>query len=166
MKRVVVFVLMLGLAVGLSAVQGEEKKAEDKAAADLKALDAKLTDAFKNGDGKLFDKYTADDYMLVGPLGHISDKKRVLERLEKAKMKIDDLKESDVRVRVLGDTGVVTGLLALKGKSGEKDISGEYRWTRVYSRKKGGDWLCILEQHTFVQEPAAPPKDKDKGKDK
>ena len=31
----------------------------------------------------------------------------------------------------------------------DKDISAEYRWTRVYN-KKGDKWLCVLEQHTHV----------------
>jgi ketosteroid isomerase-like protein len=52
-------------------------------------------------------------------------------------------------VRVFGDTAIVTGLLQVKGKVEDKDINAEYRWTRVYN-KSGGEWLCVLEQHTYV----------------
>jgi ketosteroid isomerase-like protein len=76
----------------------------------------------------------------------------------------DELKESDVKARVFGDTGVVTGLLHIKGMSGARGISGDYRRARVYT-KKGGEWLALVEQRTYVFPPEKP-KDGDKKTDK
>ena len=128
-------------------MRGEDKKAD--AASDLKALDAKLTDAFKARDFKMLDKHIADDYILVDPRGGIHDKKQYLKHLTEGTAKFKELKETDVKVRVFGDTAVVTGLLHVKGKVEDKEISAEYRWTRVYN-KKGDEWRCVLEQHTHV----------------
>jgi ketosteroid isomerase-like protein len=147
MKRVGTMLLLATLALGLAPVRGEDKKADT--ASDLKALDAKLTAAFKTRDVKTLDKYTADDYLEIDPRGGIHNKKQFLEHLTKGTAKFEDLKETDVTVRLFGDTGVITGLLHLKGMVGDKDISGDYRWTRVYN-KKGGEWLCVTEQHTYV----------------
>jgi len=155
MKKLGVVLLAAVLASGLTPTRGEEKKA-DKAADDLKALDAKLTEAFKNHDVQMLDKYTANDYIAIDPLGRTHEKKKYLDHISKGIAKFDELKETDVKVRVFGNTAVVTGLLHIKGMAKDKDISGAYRWTRVYN-KKGGEWQCVAEQHTFVE-----PKEKEK----
>ena len=157
MKKVGVALLAAVLAYGLTPARADDKD-------DLKALDAKLTDAFKARDVKTIDKYTADDYIAIDPQGRVHDKKKHLEHLSKGTVKFDDLKETDVKVRVFGETAIVTGLLTLKGMVLDKDISGDYRWTRVYN-KKGGDWQCVSEQHTYVL-PKEEDKPKDKDKDK
>ncbi len=48
-------------------------------------------------------------------------------------------------------------LLHVNGKVENRDVNPEYRWTRVYNKKKGEDWRCVLEQHTYVA-----PKDVEK----
>jgi len=147
MKKVAAVLLMAALAAGLGPARAADEKADT--ISDLKALDAKMTDAFKDRDVKALDKYTAKDYLEIDPRGGVHNKKKYLEHLSKGIAKFEDLKETDVKVRVFGNTAVLTGLLHLKGKVQDKDISGDYRWTRVYN-KKGGEWLCILEQHTYV----------------
>jgi len=147
MKKVGTVLLMATLAVGLSPVRGQDKKADT--VAELKALDAKLTDAFKARDVQILDKYTAKGYLEIDPRGGLHNKKQYLEHLSKGTAKFEDLKETDVKVRVYGNTAIVTGLLHLKAMVQDKDISGDYRWTRVYN-KKGDEWLCVNEQHTYV----------------
>jgi ketosteroid isomerase-like protein len=153
MKRLsaVLLLVVAILAFGLTPARADDKD-------DLKTLDAKLTDAFKARDVKTLDKHTADDFVAIGPLGKVRDKKQYLEHLSKGKAVLEDVKESDIKARVFGETGVVTGVLTIKGKVEDKDIGGDYRWTRVY-HKKGGDWLVIVEQHTYVF-PKEPGKEK------
>jgi ketosteroid isomerase-like protein len=147
MKTLGIVLLMAILAVGLSPARGADKKADT--GSDLKALDAKLTDSFKAHDFQMLGKYLDDDYILIDPRGGIHNKKQHLKYLTDGTPKVKDLKETDVKVRVFGDTAIVTGLLQVKGKVEDKDINAEYRWTRVYN-KSGGEWLCVLEQHTYV----------------
>jgi ketosteroid isomerase-like protein len=146
MKKFSVLLLVAILAVGQFSVRGEEKK---DVASDVKALDMKLTEAFKARDFKLIGRHTDDEYTLVDPRGGIHDKKAYLKYLTDSTSDVKDLKETDVKVRVFGETAVVTGLLHVKGKYKEKEINPEYRWTRVYN-KKGEDWICVFEQHTYV----------------
>jgi len=149
MKRVGTVLLMGTLALALPPARGADKKPDS--VSDLKALDAKLTDAFKVRDVKTLAKYTADDYLEIDPRGGVHTKKQYLAHLSKGTAKFDSLTESDVKVRDFGTTAVVTGLLHLKGKVGDKDISGDYRWTRVYHKNKSGEWRCVNEQHTYVE---------------
>jgi ketosteroid isomerase-like protein len=143
MKKLSAFLFVALVAVCLSPALGQDT------AADLKTLDAKLTDAFKAREFKLLGKHMAEDYALIDPRGGIHGKTQYLKHLAEGTAKFEELKETDVKVKVFGDTGVVTGLLQVKGKAEGKVVNAEYRWTRVYS-KKGGEWLCVLEQHTHV----------------
>jgi ketosteroid isomerase-like protein len=144
MKKMCMGAFLAILTLGVSAACGQD------AASDLKALDAKLTDAFKAHDIQKLGKHLADGYILVDPRGGVHGKKKYLEHLTNASTtKIDELSETDVKVRVFGDTAIVTGLLQVKGKFEEKAVNAEYRWTRVYN-KTGDEWQCVLEQHTHV----------------
>ena len=150
MKKISAVLIVAILAVCLSAAHGQD------AATDLKALDAKLTDAFKTRDFDKLDKHTDEGYILIDPRGGVHTKKQYLGHLKDGASKVKDLKETDVKVKVFGDTAVVTGVLHVTGKFEDKEINAEYRWTRVY-HKSGDHWHCILEQHTFVH-----PKEKAK----
>jgi ketosteroid isomerase-like protein len=147
MKTVGSVLFMAILAIGMSPARGEDDKSD--AASTLKALDAKLTDAFKAGDFEMLGKYFADDYILVDPRGGLHSKKQHLKYLTDGTAKFKELNETDVNVKVFGDTAVVTGLLQVTGTVEGKEISPEYRWTRVYN-KSGDMWQCVLEQHTYV----------------
>jgi ketosteroid isomerase-like protein len=146
MKRACAVLFTAFLTLGLGLVRGEEKA---EASADVKALDAKLTDAVKHGDTTTLEKHLAEDFLVVDPLGRVHDKKSYLAHVSKDNARFEDLKETQVQARVFGDTAVVTGLLELRGSVKGKDVSGQYRWTRVYN-KKGDHWRCVVEQHTYV----------------
>jgi ketosteroid isomerase-like protein len=143
MKKINVGVLVAILTVGLSAARGQD------AAGELKTLDAKLTEAFKTRKFEMLEKHLADGYTLIDPRGGIHGKKQYLKHLADGTPKVKDLKETDVKVKVFGDTAFVTGLLHVKGKAEDKEVTAEYRWTRVYN-KSGDVWSCVLEQHTYV----------------
>jgi ketosteroid isomerase-like protein len=144
MKKITPILVMAILAVWLSAARGQDTLS------DLKKLDAKLTNAFITHDFKMLDNYTADDFIMIDPRGGMHNKKGYFKYLGAGKSTVSDMKETDVSVRDFGDTAVVAGLLHVKGKLEDKDISPEYRWTRVYNKKKGDEWRCVLEQHTYV----------------
>jgi ketosteroid isomerase-like protein len=151
MKKIFAGLVIASLAVCVTAARGQDT------VSDLKALDAKVTDAFIAHDYKLLDKHTADDFMLIDPRGGTHNKKDYLKYLSAGNSKLSDLKETDVAVRAFGDTAFVTGVLHVKGKVEDRDVSPQYRWTRVYNKKKGEEWRCVLEQHTYIA-----PKDEGK----
>jgi ketosteroid isomerase-like protein len=150
MKKISALALVAILAISLSSARAEDKTSKADTAAELKALDTKLTEEFKAGEFEALGKHMDDDYFLIDPRGGVHTKKQYLEHFsKKGAAKVTELKDGEVKVTVFGDTGVVTGLLQVKGKAEDKDVSAEYRWTRVY-HKKAGEWLCVLEQHTGV----------------
>ena len=58
---------------------------------------------------------------------------------------------SDVHIRVYGDTAVVTSVADLVGSNGDSDISGKYRYTRVYARRRGG-WKIVSFEASRVND--------------
>lgn len=62
----------------------------------------------------------------------------------------DSREISELTVRVYGSTAVVTGRSNQKGQENGKDYSGDYRFTRVYS-KQGGRWQTVALQTTLIQ---------------
>nr|MBA3766029.1 nuclear transport factor 2 family protein [Acidobacteriota bacterium] len=60
------------------------------------------------------------------------------------------LSRSDrLKVRVYGETAVVTGRATVKGKYKGMDISGQYRYTHVFVKQRG-HWLVVTAQQTRV----------------
>ena len=63
-------------------------------------------------------------------------------RRRSGSLHISQLDLSDIKVRIYGDTAVVTSKADLVGKSGDRDISGRFRYTRVYSNRDG-QWRIV-----------------------
>ena len=57
-------------------------------------------------------------------------------------VKISSIEPENVKVRVYGDTAVVTSRVDVVGHDGDRDISGIYHYTRVYSRRSG-EWKVV-----------------------
>jgi len=59
---------------------------------------------------------------------------------------------SDMKVRVYGNTAVITGKADVKGTLGGKDTNGQIMFTRVYV-KKNGTWQSVALQQTAITNP-------------
>jgi len=73
-----------------------------------------------------------------------------MSAIKSGDIKITSNELSDLKVRVYGDTAVVTGKTDVKGTSGGKDISGPTLFTRVYV-KKDGRWQSVAFQQTAAK---------------
>ena len=115
----------------------------------VKALTEQLNQAALKADAATYDKLTADDYISISVLGKPSTKSEIMEAIKSGKTKFDAIEVVDTKVRVYGDAALVIGLSNVKGHSGDKDISGQYRSTRVWIKQKG-QWKTVSFQATRV----------------
>ena len=120
------------------------------AASALMQLERDWADAVKRGDTAWMERHYAPDYTWTSPEGTINDRKTDIE--EAKNYSFDSLEMSDTRVRVSGDTAVVTGVTALKGKYKGQDFSGSYRFTDTLVRRDGR-WLILASQYTRIAPP-------------
>lgn len=91
---------------------------------------------------RTMDHLLADDYLGISANGTVETKAEELAQSRAGTLRIQSLELSDIKVRVYGNTAVVTSRAQLKGVNGQSDISGSYRYTRVYN-KRFGKWKII-----------------------
>ena len=118
---------------------------------DIKSLEEARNQAVLHGDVATLDRMTSDDYTFITLRGELRTKSDILKGFASGSFHYDSRQVSDLKVRVYGDTAIVTGRSVQKGMENGKDYSGDYRSTRVYVRENG-HWLTVALQTTLVQQ--------------
>jgi ketosteroid isomerase-like protein len=108
----------------------------------IEALEMQWRNAEINNNVNEMDHLLADDYIGISANGTIETKAQELAQRRAGTVRIQSLDLSDLKVRVFGDTAVVTSRAELTGLNGQSDISGNYRYTRVYN-KRLGQWKIV-----------------------
>ena len=106
-----------------------------------------LADAIVKNDLEGIARLVADDWIIVDPNGEIVDRKRFFEVIKSDALTHDMMESEDFRVRVYGDSGVVTAITSTKGKFMGQEFSTQERATDVFV-KRDGRWQCVLTHLT------------------
>jgi ketosteroid isomerase-like protein len=118
----------------------------------LKQMEKQRAEALMKGDAGFIDRTTADDYTMITSSGELRNKGRAMGDLKSGEVKFQSADVDDLEVRVYGDTAVVTGRHTQKAQSAGNNISGQYRFTRVYVKQKG-QWKAVAYQATRISKP-------------
>ena len=117
-----------------------------------------LEDAWRNAILKsnlaTMDRLLADDYLAITASGLVQTKAQTMANLKSGRMHMASLNISDRKVRFYGRTAVVTSLAAVQATTSEGDISGNYRYTRVYVRDATGAWKIVSFEASKIREPS------------
>jgi ketosteroid isomerase-like protein len=92
-------------------------------------------------------RLVADDWIIIDSDGGIVDRTRFSEVIKSGALTHDMMESEDLRVRVYGDSAVVTGLTRTKGKFMGQEFSTQERATDVFV-KRDGRWRCVLTHLT------------------
>jgi ketosteroid isomerase-like protein len=114
---------------------------------ELLKLENEFTRAVAKNDVAAIDGFLADDWIIVEPDGGIVDKAHFLGVIESGALSHDKMESTDVRVRVYGNTAVVTALTTSKGKFMGQEFTSCERATDVFV-KQNDRWQCVLTQLT------------------
>jgi ketosteroid isomerase-like protein len=98
------------------------------------------------------DGLLADDYMAITPTGILQSKEQALAALRSGAMKLSSLEISDRKIRLYGTTALVTSRAEVKGRGPEGDMSGSYRYTRVYVRDPHGVWKVVSFEASRIRD--------------
>jgi ketosteroid isomerase-like protein len=118
----------------------------------LKKLETDRAAAAVKGDVATIEKQTSDDYTFINLYGQMSDKSQMVNAFKTGRTKLTSDEVSDMKVRVYGDTAVITGKVDVAGTMAGKDTKAQIMFTRVYV-KKGGQWQSVAFQQTRVSNP-------------
>jgi ketosteroid isomerase-like protein len=131
------FAVALGILVMIGATNQARPSADDEKA--VAALDTEYQEAVKKNDAGTMARILADDFVLVTGLGKTYTKADLLEEARSGRVVYERQEDSNQKVRVWGDTAVVTALLWAKGADSGKAF--DYKlWlaTRTYARLTDG----------------------------
>lgn len=137
------FILAMGTIAGL-AVAGDPPKSDAEAVA---ALDREYQAAVARNDADTMDKILADDFVLVVGNGTVYNKADLINGARAKDVTYEQQVEIDnsQKVRVWGDTAVITAKLWIKGKQGDKSFERKLWFSDTYVRTKSG-WRYVFGQ--------------------
>jgi ketosteroid isomerase-like protein len=111
------------------------------------ALDTEYQAAVERSDAATMERILADDFALVIGNGTVYSKADLLKEAREKTVTYEQQKEVDgsQKVRVWGDTAVVTAKLWLKGSQSGKAFDRKLWFSDTYVRTKGG-WRYVFGQ--------------------
>ena len=142
-----------------SSASPAPRPAEAPGARDLRQLpEAERTwvRSLETGDAALLGRLVDDEFSFIGPDGEYEDREAYLagyQQLAERHIRVQKIELDDVKFRLLGATGIVTGHVLAQVKMGDMPIVEDVRFTRVYQRR-GERWRMVAGQGTRV--PTAP----------
>ena len=135
--------LTLGILVMIGATHQTRSSTDDEKA--VATLDTEYQEAVKNNDAATMARILADDFVLVTGLGKTYTKADLLEEARSGRVVYERQEDSNQKVRVWGDTAVVTALLWAKGTDSGKAFDYKLWFSDTYVRTPGG-WRYVFAQ--------------------
>jgi ketosteroid isomerase-like protein len=114
---------------------------------ELLKLEKAFGEAIVKNDLESIGRVVTGDWIIIDPNGEIVDRARFFEVIKSGALTHDLMESEDLRVRVYGDSAVVTAITSTKGKFMGQDFSTQERATDVFV-KRDGRWQCVLTHLT------------------
>jgi ketosteroid isomerase-like protein len=114
---------------------------------ELLKLEQVFAEAILKNDVEALGRVVTDDWVIIDPNGEIIDRTRFFEVIKSGALTHDRMESEDFRVRIYGDSAVVTGITSTKGKFMGQEFSTRERATDVLV-KRDGRWRCVLTHLT------------------
>ena len=118
-----------------------------KAEEELLKLEKEFAQAIVKNDPEAIAGFVSDDWIIIDPDGGVVDKARFLELIKSGALTHDMMESEDFRVRIYGDSAVVTAVTRTKGKFMGQEFSTQERATDVFVKRDRG-WQCVLTHLT------------------
>ena len=144
--------VMMLLLVMSPVIRGQAPRAGQGGSVEqtLMRLEKQKDEAHLRADKAAFERLYADDYVAINGLGGFVTKKDVLDFNTTQGSMYEICSSEDIKVRVFGDTAVVTGRYRFKYR---KPIEGkdddQYRYTNIYVKRESG-WQIAAAQYTRI----------------
>ena len=128
--------------IGAGPEQGAEQQIQD--------LEGQINAAVVSGDPHVFERLLADDFTHTNQSGVFRTKAKWLANHKLGQSPYDAYDVDDFKIRVYGDTAVVTARTTPRGRDSKgKPITGQYRYLRVWA-KRDGQWRAVAFQGTRI----------------
>ncbi len=136
------FVLCAATAVAVQT-PGMPRALRHESRHEIDQLELTWRDAVLHRNAAAMETLLADDYISITANGTLQSKDQTLANLRSGMVHFTSIEFSDRKVRFYGQTALVTSRAEVRGTTPEGDISGSYRYTRVYVRDERERWKIV-----------------------
>ena len=139
--------ILMMIALSLGTATNDLIASPEEDVKTVAALDTKYQAAVKSNDAATMDQILADDFVLVTGRGKVLRKADLIESARKKEVTYErqDEEPGTQKVRVWGDTAVVTALLWIKAVQGVKPVDYKLWFSDTYVRTPTG-WRYVFGQ--------------------
>jgi ketosteroid isomerase-like protein len=142
-------VLTLGaLTLALLAGPVVPLAAQDSDAAYVRSLELKWTESYKQRQVDILASLLADDFFITIEDGSTYGKTGYISHSAEPSVHVEIAEMADIKVRMHGNTAVVTGAYHEKGQSDGKGYEYHDRFTDVWMKNGSGKWQVISSHYS------------------
>jgi hypothetical protein len=152
MKPIVPACLLL---LATTALFGQAKSGKNSVEQTLIQMEHEWSQADVQKDAAALNRILAEDWLGIDFEGTLLTKAQALRGIGSGSGSLESTVLRDMKVRVYGNTAVITGADTEKGEYHGKDSSGKYLWTDVFVRRNGR-WQAVSSQSTKLATPEGP----------
>ncbi|MGI9074983.1 MAG: nuclear transport factor 2 family protein [Bryobacteraceae bacterium] len=135
---------MSGQSTSTKSLHAERRETHGLLAQEVLAIKHQYDEAQLENDSDWFQRMFADDYIFVLPDSTVVTKAEFIKDLESRDLVWESVSGRDMRVRVYGNTAVVTGQFFGKGRYKRTALDERQLFTSVWI-KRDGRWQAISE---------------------
>lgn len=121
----------------------------EEAEKELKSLETKWAAAVETNDPIQIGRFFTGDFLFVGAGGALQDRTQHLEDFCTGRLNVKSVAIGASTVHVHNGAAVVSSTVEVKGKFGDRDISGPYQFTDTWI-SQDGRWLSVARQQTRI----------------
>lgn len=147
MKKLIVVLLVAGSSLAFGQAGKSDTASIEKS---ILQMERDWTEAGLKNDFKTMDRIIADDWVAIDFAGKTITKAQAIADLKSGASKNQSVELGEMKVRVFGNTAVVTGSDTEKSTYKGKDSSGKYVWTDVFVNRNGR-WQAVASQSTKIE---------------
>jgi ketosteroid isomerase-like protein len=136
-----------------SLYAGLPQKQRHESRHEIDQLEDQWREAILKSNTAEMERLLADDYLAITASGRLQTKEQALASLRAGRMHFKTLDITDRKVRFYGTTALVTSTAEVQGTTDDGDVSGSYRYTRVYVRDTQGAWKVVSFEVSKIREP-------------
>jgi ketosteroid isomerase-like protein len=153
-SRGLTLALVLALAVCATALPaGQPRGLKHENRHEIEGIETAWRNAVLKGDTSVLEGLMADDYMAITSSGTLENKEQALANMRNGAVHFKSMVFSERKLRFYGTTALVTSRAEVSGKTADGDVSGNYRYTRVYVRDKEGKWKIVSFEASKIRDP-------------
>jgi len=149
----ITLLLILACAAPIALNAGMPRAQKHESRHEIDQLEETWRDAILKSNTTVMDGLLADDYMAITASGMLQTKEQALASLRAGRIHFTTLDISDRKVRFYGATALVTSLAEVQGTTTDGEVSGSYRYTRVYVKDLQGAWKIVSFEVSKIREP-------------